>query len=277
MNDGGGRVDFDFSDAIDGIPYQSVVAPQQQDAFKAAFLRDLARVEKFFIGRGWLRKPIVPPPQLGSLLRRTLFDLHDVDFRVAIGMQFPVSRSLVPASVGQRGQMEFPAPDAMLGQAATAHEITHVFFPNGSRLLAEGFAVFVQQQIGGNPAFPNFGEPLHGFLRALTCPPPGGGQPAIPFSAINLSYMDGLATPSNLTLETDGNSTHAYAVAGSFVEFLIEIGGWTKFRRLYDETPLIPLERNGGAPGRWRRIYKASLRELEADWKAMIRDLPCPK
>jgi hypothetical protein len=276
MRDCRGRVEFEFSDDVNGTSYQSVVPPQQQAAFKAAFCRDLARVEKFFIGHGWLRKPIVPPPQLGTLLRRSLFDLHGTDFSVAIGMQFPVSRSLVPASLGQRGRMEFPAPRAIQGQSATAHEITHVFFPNGSRLLAEGLAVYVQQLIGGNVAFPNFGTPLHPFLRGLTCPPPGGGQPAVPIGSITLSYMDGLATPSNLTLPTDGDSTHAYAVAGSFVEWLIETFGWSKFRKLYDETPLVPLERNGGAPGRWKRLYKAPLRELEAGWKDMIRALPCP-
>jgi hypothetical protein len=57
--------------------------------------------------------------------------------------------------------MEFPAWKIVAGEAALMHELVHVFFPNGNRMLAEGLATHLQASIGGNPAFPNFGRPLH--------------------------------------------------------------------------------------------------------------------
>jgi hypothetical protein len=57
--------------------------------------------------------------------------------------------------------MEFPAWKIVAGEAAILHELVHVFFPNGNRMLAEGLAIHLQASIGGNPAFPNFGRPLH--------------------------------------------------------------------------------------------------------------------
>jgi hypothetical protein len=33
--------------------------------------------------------------------------------------------------------MEFPAWRVMAGEAAIMHELVHVYFPNGNRLLAE--------------------------------------------------------------------------------------------------------------------------------------------
>jgi hypothetical protein len=71
-----------------------------------------------------------------------------------------------------------------------------------------------------------------------------------------------------------------YALAGSFVQFLIERcepdrrrkpGQCPAFLELYQQTPLVPMTRNPGAPGRWQPIYGRSLAQIEADWKKLIR------
>jgi hypothetical protein len=87
------------------------------------------------------------------------------ELRVVVSDQYQISKSLVPAWSGRAGQMEFPSRRVIAREAAIAHELIHVFFPNGNRFLAEGLAVYVQTAIGGNPAFPNFGKPLHELVR----------------------------------------------------------------------------------------------------------------
>ncbi len=41
------------------------------------------------------------------------------------------------------------------------------FCRTATDLLAEGLAVYLQAEIGRNPAFPNFGWPLHALAREL--------------------------------------------------------------------------------------------------------------
>ena len=64
---------------------------------------------------------------------------------------------------------------------------------------------------------------------------------------------------------------HLYAVAGSFVQFLIESRGLAEFRKVYEQTPMVPLQKKAGA----RRadgaaIYGHSLGELSDEWKVHI-------
>ena len=56
--------------------------------------------------------------------------------------------------------MEFPAWRVLARKAAILHELVHVFFPSGNRFLAEGLAVHLQAEIGGNPVTRSSGRRL---------------------------------------------------------------------------------------------------------------------
>ena len=184
--------------------------------------------------------------------------------------------------------MEFPAVESVAREAAIAHELVHVFFPNGNRTLAEGFAVYVQQALFSkqltNPAFPNFGEPLNMLVSQITRPSQRGFI-GIPLDKIDLVSMDRISTPNELQLragrvrlEVPGPN---YVVVGSFVQFLIEDfrpaepaeTRMKKFRDLYLATPLVPLEREPGKLDRWTSAYGISLADLQDQWRQHIRSL----
>jgi UrcA family protein len=162
------------------------------------------------------------------------------------------SMALIPAWQGQRGHMIFRAPAVRRSQAATVHEITHVFAPNANRFLAEGLAIYAHEMLAGPTAYPNFGASLHTSAR--------------PYAQADIAALDRLATPSLLELDRLGGR-ESYLVAGSFVRFLVEQHGMEKFRRLYALTPLVPRERNAGAPGRWREVYGLDLDQLTQSWR----------
>jgi hypothetical protein len=177
--------------------------------------------------------------------------------------------------------MEFPESRVASGRAAIAHELAHVWFPNANRFMAEGLAVHVQAEIGGNPAFPNFGEPLHDLACEVLhgiereCP---GGDPNNLKSRTLLLDLDAIATPSPLTLKVGDNfygegprgQRVVYPIAGSFVAFLIESRGTGQFCELYRQTPFKPQACAAGASERWRNVYGLSLADLEVEWKTMI-------
>ena len=71
-----------------------------------------------------------------------------------------LSMALIPAWRGERGQMIFGAKRVDAGEAATVHEMIHVYAPNANRFLAEGLAVYGHDLLGGPPAYPNFGKSL---------------------------------------------------------------------------------------------------------------------
>jgi hypothetical protein len=178
--------------------------------------------------------------------------------------------------------MEFPLWRVLARKAAIAHELVHVFYPNGNRFLAEGLAVYLQAAIGGNPAFPNFGEPLHENVRRRfqeMAPAISRGDKQS-LEHIHLAELDAIATPSPLTLrvgrevygEEPRGQAFIYPIAGSFVQFLVETRGMDMFRALYRQTPLVPLAQNAGSPERWLDVYDAALNGLEHEWKAMIVD-----
>jgi hypothetical protein len=203
---------------------------------------------------------------------------------------------LVPAWLGQRGWFEFPAHRVAAGQAAIAHEIVHVLFPAGNRMLAEGLAVYLQHKLFPDiPVFPNFGLPLEKLLvDFLETKYPENAAEAL--WKMELEGLERVSTPDKLCLRIGTDVFGArpevteipldqekaiYALAGSLVGFLLEnpikddLLTENNFAELYKSTPLVPLARNAGAPDRWRTCYindKAcySFAELGLIWKTYM-------
>jgi hypothetical protein len=244
----------------------AAATPATQNQFKLNFCRELARLEAWAADVGW---PADRVPEL----------------HVVVSDRFKISKSLVPVWSGRAGHMEFPVWRVKTGKAAIMHELVHVFFPNGNRFLAEGLAIYLQAAIGGNPAFPNFGRPLHGVAQeCLADMPRETANTADPgLEHIHLAELDAIATPGPLTLrvgrevygEDKRGQAFIYPLAGSFVQFLVETRGLETFRALYMQTPLVPLSQNAGAPQRWSSAYAVGLAELESEWKSMISPPSC--
>ena len=286
---GGLYARFEFNERLADADYPSV-PPHQQHEFKRVFCKAAEEVKAWFVEQKWLPPhapaPLPSLPTSGSYLPRA-------QLQIFVANAYQISRSLVPAWLGQRGRMEFPAVEAVAGEAAMAHELVHVFFPNGNRMLAEGLAVYLQQALyqqqppRTNPAFPNFGEDLHLLARQYTCSAPQQG--AISLARIDLVGFDRIATPNELRLrggrQLDERPGPNYTVAGSFVRFLIENLGPSetdesrikKFYELYLTTPLVPLERDPGKVDRWKHVYGIQLADIQDKWKEHIRPLMnCP-
>ena len=68
--------------------------------------------------------------------------------------------ALIPAWRGERGQMIFGAKRVNAGEAATVHEMIHVYAPNANRFLAEGLAVYGHDLLGGHVPTPLSGKAL---------------------------------------------------------------------------------------------------------------------
>jgi hypothetical protein len=254
------RAMFRFDGQVGGTAYSSLSLAQQNE-FTTDFCRELARLKQWAAALHWL------PCDVEEL-------------QVVVSDKLKISKSLVPAWYGRAGYMEFPAQRVIARKAAIAHELAHVFFPNGNRFLAEGLAVYLQAEIGGNPAFPNFGTPLHELARELLqrmAPELALGNPK-GLDKVRIVELDEIATPAPLELEVGEDfygedargQSHIYPVAGSFIQFLIDSRGMEKFRALYMRTPLVPLRWNVGVSGRWMDVYGASLAALEDEWKALI-------
>jgi hypothetical protein len=251
---------FYFDGQVDGVPYPTL-SPAQQAAFKADFCREVTSLKQWALGENWLPAPCA-------------------DLQIFVSDEYKISRSLVPAAVDRRGRMEFPAWKVVAGEAAILHELVHVFFPNGNRFLAEGLAIFLQATIGGNPAFPNFGRPLHEVARELVRESAPQFMPGKPESLdkLRLADLDRIATPSPLRLRvgrylydnTPAGQAYIYPMAGSFVQFLVEVYGTNKFRALFERTPLVPFGRDAGTPERWVEVYGIALSDLELQWRSMI-------
>jgi hypothetical protein len=251
---------FYFDGQAEEAGYSSL-SPAQRNEFTIDFCRELARLRQWAAALHWL------PDEAGEL-------------QIVVSDKFKISKSLVPAWYDHAGHMEFPAGRIIARKAAIAHELAHVFFPNGNRFLAEGLAVYLQAAIGGNPAFPNFGKPLHelaGELLQAMVPELALGNPR-GFDKIRITELDRIATPAPLELEVGEDfygegargQAHIYPVAGSFTQFLVDTRGMERFRTLYLRTPLVPLQQNAGPPGRWLDVYGASLAALEDEWKTLI-------
>jgi hypothetical protein len=265
------KVEFDIEDQINGVPYPTSLSADTQRQFQADFQQRLGSLEQWFHDNGWLTGPLKRPDPIGSVAPPWLFDLPDTDLRVFVSNQFTFASALLPAAIGQRGRLEFPRNRVATGMADMTHELTHVFFPNGNRMLAEGLAVYLQQKIGVNPAFPNFGKDLDQAVRHLL---PDLGPHGL--DKIDLSAFDAVPTPNDLLVQvgdTPCQDDTTYVIAGSFVQFLIEhLGGADKFYKLYMQTRLIPMGHNVGDPARWVSFYGQPLDKIAAQWKQHIKD-----
>jgi hypothetical protein len=249
------RIEFEASLQGDQL------GPTIRNEFKSDLYREITQINRWAAENNWL--PLPWP-----------------EFRVVVSDRFNISRSLVPAWSGRQGHMEFPTRRVVARNAAIAHELVHVFFPNGNRFLAEGLAIYLQAEIGGNPAFPNFGRPLHELVRELAPRMTLGFRPGEPSSleAIHLTELDAIATPNPLTLkvgtdvygEEPRGQAHVYPLAGSFVQHLVETRRIEAFRCLYGLTPLVPWCQDAGATERWMEAYGSPLQSLEFEWKSMI-------
>jgi hypothetical protein len=164
-----------------------------------------------------------------------------------------LSMALIPAWRGERGQMIFGAKRVDAGEAATVHEMIHVYAPNANRFLAEGLAVYGHDFLGGPPAYPNFGKSLDDIA----------GRSANRELIVALER-----TPTPTALESV--SKEGEAIAGSFVKFLIERHGMDKFRALYALTPLAPMHRDPGEPARWQQVYGESFEAIVDAWLRML-------
>jgi hypothetical protein len=289
---------FDFSGRIDQDTFPTV-SPAQQKKFQSDFVRQFKRVQEQLSKYKWLSRETVLPPRLKSGPCRPPSDFH-----VFVSDSYDLSRALVPAWRGQRGWMEFPAHRVVVGEATIAHELVHVLFPNGNRMLAEGLAVYLQQKLFPRlPVFPNYLEPLEKVVLAFLSTLPG--SPADGLWNMDLDGLESISTPDDLYMRigsrpfiggdpansssppTPHEVKFVYAVAGSLVEFLLENpieenGLLTErnFGALYQSTPLRPLEREAGAPDRWQKFYKGkngqgkatsySFKDLGLLWKTYM-------
>ena len=237
------------------------LSPAKRASFAAQFQREIALVTAWCGHEGWTL------PRLPKL-------------QVFVAADYEISRALVPAWHGRRGRLEFPLGRVVARKAAIAHELIHVYFPNGNRFLAEGLAIYLQSILGENPAFPNFGRPLHDVARErLREMAPGLlAEDVSALAAVNLAELDAIPTPNPLALtaaqrfyQTERRvQAGIYAVVGSFFQFLTEAHGLARFRRLYERTPLRVSRLNAGSPERWLNAYGHSFADLEAQWKSLI-------
>lgn len=165
--------------------------------------------------------------------------------RIHVDSAYRISRALVPAYFGDRGFMEMPLRRVRGNNGALLHEIVHIYAPHDDRFLAEGFAVYLQEKIGGNPGFPNFrGEDFRALTRARLS------------EVRSLQRLHAVRTPTPLSSVADNQT--AYIVAGSFVGFLIEKYGLPKFRSLYQTAD-------------YDKVYGKSLQMLEKEWRASLQ------
>ena len=161
--------------------------------------------------------------------------------RIHVDDSYKISRAL---TTGVRGFVEMPLSGVRAQRSALLHEIVHVYAPNRNRFLAEGLAVYLQDILGGNPAFPNFGKNLRALARGR-------------LSAMSsLEPLNSVKTPRPLGTVMQEQS--AYILAGSFVGFLIENYGVTMFRHLYEV-------------GSYDRAYGKSLTMLEKEWRLELQ------
>jgi hypothetical protein len=171
-------------------------------------------------------------------------DTWNETIRINVSSSYRISRALVPGYFGKRGFMEMPLRGVRDNTGPLLHEIVHIYAPNSNRFLAEGLAVYVHTKLGGNPAFPNFGEDLRrSAVRSL--------------SEVNsLEALNRVRTPRPLSSVMDEKL--AYVLAGSFVGFLIERYGLPLFRSLYETDHC-------------EQVYGKSLETLEREWRLSLQ------
>jgi hypothetical protein len=269
---------FDFGGRLGQHSYPCVSLAQRMQ-FQEDFKKQLEAVQAQLSGyrdkdnNEWLaaEAPLPPLATSGQYQPRT-------DFHIFVSEIYELSRALVPAWLGQRGWMEFPAHRVVAGEASIAHELVHVLFPNGNRMLAEGLAVYLQYKLFPKiPVHPNFGDHLEVLVADFLRSNYASNAPGALWN-MDLDAFERISAPDSLSLRigrdaligvksaASGASPDGekgiYGVAGSFVGFLLEnpIGDdlltESNFGALYKLTPLRPLERDSGALDRWQHCYQ---------------------
>ena len=171
-------------------------------------------------------------------------DTWNAAIRINVSSSYRISRALVPGYFGNRGFMEMPLRRVRDNSGAVLHEIVHIYAPNNNRFLAEGLAVYLHAKLGGNPAFPNFGEDLHRLaVRRLV-------------GVESLESLNRVRTPRPLSTVMDEET--AYVLAGSFAGFLIERYTLPSFRSLYETE-------------NYEKAYGRALDTLEKEWRLSIQ------
>jgi hypothetical protein len=288
---------FDFAGRTGQHSYPCL-SPAQQARFQQDFKDQLGTIQtelarrKDRDGNEWLPVQAALPPRLTSGLYQPWSDFH-----VFVSEVYPRSRALVPAWLGQRGWMEFPAHRVVAGEAGIAHELVHVLYPNGNRMLAEGLAVYLQDRLFPNvPVYPNFGDRLEAVVADFLLGKYKSSAHLALWS-IDLEGLERISTPDKFRLRIGRDALIGarpgvpdppaeevkpiYAIAGLLVELLLDnvIGDdlltEENFGALYKSTPLRPLERDSGAPDRWRSFYQAdgrsySFNEIGLLWKTYM-------
>src|SRR5215467_924084 len=197
---------FDFAGRTGQHSYPCA-SPAQQTNFQRDFKEQLESIQvalsgyKDRDGMEWLPLDAALPPRTTSGLYQPRSDFH-----IFVSEVYPRSRALIPAWLGQRGWMEFPAHRVVAGEAGLAHEIVHVLFPNGNRLLAEGLAVYLQDKLCPQvPVYPNFGDRLETlvveFLRTNF-----KGNAHVALWNIDLDGLERISTPDKFRLRIGRNT-----------------------------------------------------------------------
>ena len=160
---------------------------------------------------------------------------------IRVDSSYRISRAL---TTGVRGFMEMPLTRVREKTSAVLHEIVHIYAPNRNRFLAEGLGVYLQDKLGGNRAFPNFGKNLQTLVRDRLS------------GVSSLEPLNNVTFPRPLSTVMDERS--AYLLAGAFVGFLIDKYGLAMFRTLYET-------------GSYENAYTKSLPALEEEWRVEVQ------
>jgi hypothetical protein len=174
-------ISFIFEEYVEGLSVSvPSVSPLQKEAFKKSFCREIANIERWAAQNKWPVRSDLP------------------NLVVHVSGQYRLARSLVPIWKGHAGFMEFPAFRVAVGDANILHELVHIYFPNSNRMLAEGLAVHLQQEIGEGPGYPNFGEDLHLMMRCKLT-----SELRTELKEIHLGGLDKITTPTALTMRVE--------------------------------------------------------------------------
>jgi hypothetical protein len=169
--------------------------------------------------------------------------------RIHVDSSYQISKALLPAYQGNRGFMEMPLISVQRNSGPLLHEMVHIYAPNDNRFLAEGLAVYLQCQFGGNPVIYTLENDLNDLARDRIS------------QISSLQFFNSVRTPAPLgkdRKDVEGRRT-AYIIGGSFVGFLIEKYGLDQFKRVYES-------------GDYSRLDGKSLEILEREWRVNLQD-----
>jgi hypothetical protein len=235
-----------------------------------------AKAAKQFKNDFFLRKET-----LEEYLTSTNFtQLFSGNFEVEVFPKQMHSEALLFAWDGNRGHIYFPPHRVKGRDAAILHEIAHVHAPNAVRFLAEGFPAYLEEKMGSIDAYPAQGSRIECAVGDYN------KQYNSALASVKLDLFDRVPTKRTVFLgdhmglepafaadRTEGEGrrrTYSYLVSSSFVKFLIHNHGQSRFKALYDSTPLIPMDTRQVDPGRYQSIYGKSLTELQTGWLSWL-------